>query len=395
MATEGCFSIVVLPVAQVAQAGSQLPQVVQRQLPGGWKWLTELTVAGNEAWRVIALFVAILLALIAGRVLRFFLNAAAARFQARGRNLVAATLCALARSAVFVLLVIGLTAGLEFLSLHPTVAAISSVITSILATTAIGYMAYCLAGVIDQWLRDVSEKTPSKLDDMLVPLVRKSLRATIVILVLVQIATILSDKPVTSIIAGLGVGGLAVGLAAQDTIKNVFGSMMIFSDRPFEMGDQITVDGHEGFVEVVGFRSTRFRTLDGHLVTIPNGELANKTIVNISKRGNLVRRLNLALAYDLPPEKIQRALEIVKEILTDHEGLSPRLPPRIFFNDFTPTALNLLIIYWYHPPDWVKFSAFNERFNLEIVRRFRHDDISLAYPTQTVRLLSDSPPEGR
>ena len=146
--------------------------------------------------------------------------------------------------------------------------------------------------------------TPSKLDDMLAPMIRTSLRVTVVILVLVQVATILSDKPVTSIIAGLGAGGLAIGLAAQDTIKNFFGSIMIFSDRPFELGERVQVGDYDGVVETVGFRSTRLRTLDGHVVTMPNGELANMSIRNVSKRPNIRRIVNVGITYDTPVEKL-------------------------------------------------------------------------------------------
>ena len=91
----------------------------------------------------------------------------------------------------------------------------------------------------------------------------------------------------TSVIAGLGVGGLAIGLASQDMVKNLFGSVMILSDHPFEMGDFIEVSGHSGNVEVVGFRSPRIRTLEGYLVTLPNGSLANEDIKNISHRSFL------------------------------------------------------------------------------------------------------------
>jgi|GEM_PF-4610005 len=195
-----------VPRQLLAQSGSRIPDIDGDELPRNWRWLTDITVAGNEAWRVIALFLALLVGLIAGRLLRYSLTAAAPRFQARGRHLIAVALLALARAAVFACVVIGLKAGMEFLTLHAAVAAISDSITSVLVTVAIGYVTYCLVSVVDEWLQRISEKTASKLDDMLVPLVRKSLRTTIVILVLVQIATILSDKPVTSVIAGLGVG---------------------------------------------------------------------------------------------------------------------------------------------------------------------------------------------
>ncbi len=219
---------------------------------------------------------------------------------------------------------------------------------------------------------------------MLVPLVSAALRLTIAALVLVTIGSFY--KPMTSLIAGLGIGGLAIGLAAQDTLKNFFGSLMIFSDRPFDLGDEIKVDAIGGTVESVGFRSTRLRTGEGFLVAISNGELANKTIINVSKRPSLSRQFTLPLSYDLPPEKLARAGAIVAEILHDHEGSRAANPPRVFIGDFTPSAINLSVSYWYFPADVWRFYAFNQRTNLEILRRFAAEGIRLAYPTQAIRL---------
>jgi MscS family membrane protein len=357
-----------------------LADAAQEHLPANWRWLNETVIAGNEVWRLWGLFLSILAALIVGRLFRFALGAAARRFEAGHRHLTGVTLRALSRASVFVLLVLGLQLGLEFLNLNETVERLADSIVRVLITTAVGYTAWCLVSVVDEWLRQISEKAASKLGGMLAPLVSKSLRASIVILALVQIATILSDKPATSIIAGLGIGGLAVGLAAQDTIKNFFGSIMIFSDRPFEMGDAIIVDGRDGSVETVGFRSTRLRTPDGYLLTIPNGDLANKAIVNVSRRPNLLRKMNLLLPLDLSAEKTAQALAIVKAVLEQHEGMNDQLPPRVFFSDFTPGGLALSINYWYHPPDWWKFMEFGERVNFEILRRFEAEGIRLVDP---------------
>jgi len=357
-----------------------LVDAAQEHLPADWRWLTETAIADNEVWRILALFLSILVALVLGRLLRSALGVAARRFDASHRHLTGATLRALARASVFVLLVLGLQLGLEFLNLNETVERVADSIVRVLITIAVGYTAWCLVSVVDEWLRRISEKAASTLGGMLVPLVSKSLRATIAILALVQIATILSDKPATSIIAGLGIGGLAVGLAAQDTIKNFFGSIMIFSDRPFEMGDAIIVDGRDGSVETVGFRSTRLRTPDGYLLTIPNGDLANKAIVNVSRRPNLLRKMNLLLPLDLSAEKTAQALAIVKAVLDQHEGMNDQLPPRVFFSDFTPGGLGLSINYWYHPPDWWKFMEFSERVNFEVLRRFEAQGIRLVDP---------------
>jgi MscS family membrane protein len=160
-------------------------------------------------------------------------------------------------------------------------------------------------------------------------------------------------------------------------------------DKPFEMGDRIIVDGHDGPVAEVGLRSTKIRTLEGHLVTVPNGELANKAIQNIGKRPYIRRIVDLTITYDTPSEKIDLALEIVKEILDDHEGMDDEFPPRVFFNKFNAASLNIMAIYWYHPPNYWDFLTFSEKFNKEVLYRFNEEGIDFAFPTQTLYLAGD------
>lgn len=353
-------------------------------------WLRQMTPLGNEVWRILGLFTAILVSLIVGKLIAFLLRASATPMERRGRELPAVALRALSGSILPLAIVIGLEIGIAFLLLNFVVEEYIDTIINILFALAVAYVAYSLVSVVDHWLKSAASRTASKLDDMLVPLVRASLKVTIIVLALVQVATIVSDKPVTSVIAGLGVGGLAIGLAAQDSIKNFFGSIMLFSDRPFEMGDRIVVDGHDGSVESVGFRSTRIRTLEGNLVTVPNGELANKTILNIGQRPNIRRILNLGITYDTPPSKVQRAVEIVRELLKDHEGMSAELPPRVFFNELNDSALNIFAILWYHPPDWWAYSAFSQQLNMDILTRFNDEGIEFAFPSQTVYLAGDA-----
>lgn len=347
------------------------------------------TIAGNAIWRIATLFLAILGGWMGGRVVRFVLNSMARSLEKRNRRFSAAALQSLAKAVVPAALVLGLKVGLEFLVLVPAVESAANTIVSVLFTLAGGYAVWCLVNVVNVWLLAMADRTESKLDDMLAPMISTSLRVTVIILVLVQVATVLSDKPMTSVIAGLGVGGLAIGLAAQDTIKNFFGSIMIFSDRPFEMGDRIQVAGFDGTVEVVGFRSTRIRTLDGHLVTIPNGTLANDSIRNVAKRPNIRRIIDIGVTYDTPPEKVQEAVEIVKDILKDHEGQAEDMPARVMFNEFKDSALNIFAIYWYHPADWWAYCAFSEWVNMEILKRFNAAGIDFAFPSQTIYLAGN------
>jgi len=349
---------------------------------GQWHWLNRLFL-GNELWRWAAVAATLVVAWLVGRVLGWLLMALGARSESRSRHLLAVMFKQLAHPAALAVLVLGLHLSMGWLLLSPGARIAEHTWTLVLSTAVVGYAAYALVHVIDEWLRVFSSKTPSKLDDMLVPLVRTSLRGAILVLVIAQVAFFVSGTQVTSIVAGLGVGALAIGLAAQDTIKNFFGSMMICSDRPFEMGDQIIVDGHEGSVESVGFRSTRFRTGEGHIVTIRNGELANKPIVNVSRRRNLQRKVTIPLPANLPLEKLERALDEVRRVLENHEGMSPDMPPRVHLTDVTPAGLTIQATYWYHPPDYWRFMAFSERVNLEILRRLAALEIPLAGPGPT------------
>jgi MscS family membrane protein len=347
-------------------------------------------IMGNSAWRMLALFGVILLSLFLGKVAKSMLAGVGGRFEARNRPVMAITLQAISRGVVFLMAAAGISLGFPILQLSGWVAEASDTVSAILLSVGIGYFLYWLVDIPSTWFSRVAGRTETKLDDMLVPIIRKSLRVTVVILVLVQVAQILSDKPITSIIAGLGIGGLALALAAQDTVKNFFGSVVLFVDKPFEMGDRIVVDGEDGPVEEVGLRSTKIRTLDGHLVTIPNGELANRMIRNIGKRPYIRRVANITITYNTPPEKVERAVEIIKEILDNHEGMHPDLPPRVYFNEFNADSLNILFIYWYHPPEYWAYMDFTERFNKEVFRRFNEEGIEFAFPTQTVYLAGDN-----
>ena len=128
---------------------------------------------------------------------------------------------------------------------------------------------------------------------------------------------------VGTLLAGLGVGGVAFALAAQDTLKNLFGSVMVLLDKPYRVGQRIVAKGHDGVVEDIGLRSTRLRLLSGHQATIPNEQMANTDIENIDRRPNIRRLFNIAIRYDTPLEKVDRAVTIIEGILDNHEGMDP------------------------------------------------------------------------
>lgn len=346
------------------------------------RWYDRELLLGNETWRILVLFVVIFVALLAGHVIRTVMRVWAAGLERRERAVVSVGAQTIGKTAVPILLLIALNVALEFLIIEFAVEETVNTVIHVIFTLLIGYILFRMVDVIVEFLRQLAVRSGSSLNDMLVPIVSTSLRLTVIVLVVLEIMTAVSNQPPSTVIAGLGAGGLAVGLAAQDTIKNFFGSVMIYADRPFELGDRIVIDGHDGPVESVGFRSTRIRTLDGHLVTVPNGELAHKTIHNIGKRPYIRRIMNIRVAYDTSPEKVRTALAILREVLSNHEGMDENFPPRVFLHDFLETAINIRAIYWFHPPAYWDYCDFSERLNLEVIEKFGVAGIRFALPAQ-------------
>jgi len=354
-----------------------------------WNFLTTKVVAGNTVWQYTVFLLTILGFLVVWRISLFLLGRSADRFNRKGRKLAGLTVKGLSRSSLLFCIVIGLRVGIIPLSMSESIVSVSQTAIAVLFVLAVGRLGYAMVDVVDSRMRDLAANQKSSVSDMLAFLVSRMLKITIVILILLQAVTVFIGKPLTSVIAGLGIGGLAFALAAQDTLKNFFGSLALFTDKPFQIGERVFIDGHDGPVEDVGLRSTRIRTLDGHLVTIPNGELARMTVQNIGKRPYIRRLFNIGITYGTPPEKIERALEIVKDILKDHEGMNPEFLPRVFFNEFNSDSLNILVIYWYHPPDYWDFMRFSQKVNFEILNRFNSEGIDFAFPTQTLHLAGD------
>lgn len=195
--------------------------------------------------------------------------------------------------------------------------------------------------------------------------------------------------PLTTLLAGAGVGGLALALAAQDALKNVFGSMMIFLDKPYRVGERIVTKGYDGVVEEIGLRSTKIRLLTGHQASIPNEDMARSHIENIGRRPHIRRATDIALELNTPPDKVERAVEIIRGLLADREELDPNFPPRVFFDEFNRDSLRVRIIYWYRPPNYWDFVAFSEKLNLRIMQELQAADIHLALPTTVTHMSID------
>jgi MscS family membrane protein len=196
---------------------------------------------------------------------------------------------------------------------------------------------------------------------------------------------------VVTMVAGLGIGGVAIAFAAQKTIENVFGAATIAGDRPFNVGDYITAAGASGTVEEIGLRSTRIRTLDRTLVTIPNGLLAAGTIVNLTSRDRFLYNPKIAVRYETTADQLTFIIDEIRKALILH--------PRVFhdshrarFAGFGPSSLDIEVMAWVVAADYHEYTAIAEDLNFAIARTVEHAGASFAFPSQTLYLGRDTHP---
>jgi len=242
------------------------------------------------------------------------------------------------------------------------------------------FLARILDAFIIEYLVPIVEKSESELDDQIMPILRKGVRYMIWILgIIVALNNVGYD--VGALIAGLGIGGLALALAAQDTVKNIFGGIMIFVDKPFKLGDRITLEGFDGTIEEIGLRMTRMRKLDGRLVTIPNSKFSENSIENISLEPSRKVTLKLGLTYDTSPDKMKEAIAILHQILEDHEHLVTKDTWTLFdsYGDFS-----LGINYVYFIKKEADIPKTQTIMHLAILERFNAAELEFAFPTQTI-----------
>lgn len=355
----------------------------------GFDFLRQEVINGNEVWRFALLFLLIAGAFILGIALKWSFSKTANKLSQKKKPITGIFFSSLSKSSTLISLAIGTDISLQIIKMTPQIRRLFDILSGTFLTVAFAVLAFHLVRIPKRLLEKSASKKGSKLDKAIIPIATKTLRGLVLLFAAIQLAQILSKQPISSIIAGLSIGGVAVALAAQDTIKNFFGSLLILSDKPFEIGQRVVIDNNDGVAESIGIRSTRLRTLDGHIVTIPNGELANKAVRNIAPRPYIKRTASITLTYHTSPEKVQEAVDILKALLKDHEGMDPAYPPRVFFNEFNDVSLNVLVTLWYHPPDFWSFQTFNEKLNFEILRRFNNAGIEFAFPTQTVFLAGD------
>ena len=237
---------------------------------------------------------------------------------------------------------------------------------------------FYLVAIPIAWAQKIADQSDNKLDDILVPMFSTVIRITVILVGTFKAISIIDPKSSDAILGLLAGAVVGLAFASQDTIKNVFGAVMLIVDQPFTLGDVINIGSHEGKVESLGLRSTTIMMLDGQRLAIPNGDLATRPIVNLTRR-DFIRAQDLVhLEANTPADKVKEAADIIRGLLAGHEGAQPSHPPLVHVVDYSEWAVNIRLMYWYFPPAPAKQLEFNQQLLLRVSEKLQQAGIRVA-----------------
>lgn len=277
---------------------------------------------------------------------------------------------------------------LDAISPHPTLNKHLTNLTILVLGYFIIKLFYLAVDAFGQVFMNYAKQTDSTMDDMLAPFITKSLKVFVVIVGFLLTIQNMGIN-VMSILAGLGLGGLALALAAQDTAANLFGSITIFLDQPFKVGDWVKIQDVEGTVEEIGFRSTRIRTFYNSLIAIPNSIVAKEKLDNMGVRPLRRIRHNFGLNYSTPPHKIEEFCEAVRYIIMQDEKVV-KDSVTVVFNGYLDSSLNVLVNFHLSVHETPEELSRQQRILLDILAMAAQIDVNFAFPSRTVYLQSSN-----
>ncbi|MFC1708385.1 mechanosensitive ion channel domain-containing protein, partial [Planctomycetota bacterium] len=258
------------------------------------------------------------------------------------------------------------------------------------SVSAMGWVGLNLCDVVGHAIGKLTERTDTKLDDMLVPIVRRSLKLFVGLIAFILVVQNLG-YPIGALLAGFSIGGIAFALASQDTLQNFFGSVMIFVDRPFQVGDWIQVAGLEGTVEEVGFRSTRVRTFAKTLITVPNSKVAHEAINNYSRMPKRRVVQHIGLGYNTEPARVDAVVNAFRMILKEDDRVDQQFW-LVNFTEFGDSALNVMVYYFTKTTVWAEFLQTKQDIALKFMRALEILGVEIAFPTRTLYMREDKEP---
>jgi MscS family membrane protein len=345
------------------------------------------TVLGNPLWQYIASLIYLLLAFYVSKTLDLLIRVWLRRWAEKTETKFDDYLIELVHGPIKVVtFVILLHIGLRVFTWPDWFNVYLSKALTIVVAASITYVGLKFVDLLMNYWRDRTSDSDQALRAQIHPVLRKTFKVFIVGVAVLVTSQNLGIN-ITGILASFSVGALAVGLAAQDTLANLFGAVAIYLDHPFKIGDRIKLDGVDGTVETIGLRSTRVRNLDGFLVTIPNKTVGNATITNVAERPTIKTTITVGLTYDTTTAQLKRAIDILNGIFKSHPMTEDVW---ITFQEFGVSALNIQVVHWWKNSDHRAYLQGLQAFNLAIKDQFAKAGLAMAYPTQTVYLKSDA-----
>ncbi len=343
---------------------------------------------GVQSWQWATLALLILIGVVFDFTVRAILSATSRRIIARkGGRATSETLRKTVRP-------FGLTAAALFwlwtinlLDLPNDALKILSPAVKLFAMLTTVWSAFRVADLLSEVAASKAGQTDTKFDDLLIPLVRKTIKIFIFAFGLIYIAGAL-NVPLAPLLTGLGIGGAGFAFAAKDTLEHFFGSVTVIADRPFEVGDWVEIDGTEGIVEEVGFRSTRVRTFYNSLVTIPNGNLVRAVVDNFGRRKYRRWSTHLTVTYDTPPDTIEAFCEGIREIIR-HHPYTRKDYYQVWLHQFGAHSLDVLLYVFFESPDWNTELRERHRLCMDILRLADRLGVQFAFPTQTLHVFQE------
>jgi len=289
------------------------------------------------------------------------------------------------------IIVIGFYLSLSVFSISTDTQAVLAHLLRTTITLLAIWIAYRALSVFSDSLEGVSRRFHSELGESLTQLLLSIAKAFIVVIGLIAIFQEWGFN-VSGFLASLGLVGMAFALAAKDTAANLFGSLVIFTDRPFKVGDWIHTPDVEGTIEEIGIRSTKVRTFAQALVSVPNGSLANSAILNWSRMGKRRIKMTIGLTYSTTARQMQTILDEIRTLL----GNDPEIHPEtihIYFTDFQESALGIFCYFFTNTTNWGEYMGVRERINLEIMKIVERNGAAFAFPSHSLYIES-SPSQG-
>ncbi len=297
---------------------------------------------------------------------------------------------AIRRPLSFGIVVLGFALAGWTLPMDDQVGMVFDRLIGVLLVVFLGWVGFNLCDVVAYMVERLTAKTESSLDDQLVPIVRRSLKLFVGLMMFILVVQNLG-YPIGALLAGFSIGGAAIALASQDTLQNVFGSIMIFVDRPFQVGDWIETNGLEGVVEEVGLRSTRIRTFAKTLITVPNSKIAHQAINNYSRMPKRRVKQVIGIGYGTEPARVRAVVHAFRKILAEDARVDQRFW-MVNFSDFGPSSLDIFVYYFTRTTVWAEYMQIKEEISLRFMEALEELGVEIAFPSRTVYLRHDEPP---